>query len=415
MPITLPPDTELLNYLLSFDLFEKLGRPKEGEEYIKSHLHRFRKTLELLPQLTGTVRVLELGASPYFMTFLIQKYFGYKVDTANFFGDYRSPSGGEGTLKITSTTFHESHEYTYPIFNLESDPYPFPDNSFDIVLCCEIIEHLVMNPSHMLAEIHRILKPGGYLLLTTPNIASLKNAMLLLRGKNIQHHYSGYGIYGRHNREFTAKELSDLLKLHHFDVQITVDDAYPSPKWIEMLTQLQSFRGYRDNLFALCQARPEPCFPRYPQWLYSHLWGDAIKEIVNSGITMGEGEEPQLGEGWHGLENWPPNIRWTEAEAIVRLKVPVSASRLILVAASGPAEALVEIWQDSTTVGEFSLSTMQEVELALPQDLLNQLSAQGEQILSFKIKTLNPFRPSETGLSQDHRLLGIALHSLKVI
>jgi SAM-dependent methyltransferase len=239
---TLLPDAELREYLLSFDMFEKLGRPRDGEEYIDYHLQRFRKTLELLPQLPGKVRVLELGASPFFMTFLIQKYFGYSVDTTNFFGDYGSPTGGEERVTITSNTYHESHEYIYPIFNLETDSYPFADHSFDIVLCCEILEHLIMHPSHMLAEIHRILKPGGYLLLTTPNIASLKNAILLLKGKNIQHAYSGYGIYGRHNREFTAAELSDLLKLHCFDAQVTVDDVRPSPRWMRLLTQLKSFR-----------------------------------------------------------------------------------------------------------------------------------------------------------------------------
>lgn len=44
---------------------------------------------------------------------------------------------------------------------------PFADASFDTVLCTEVIEH-VPNPAQAFAEISRVLKPGGYLLLTTP-------------------------------------------------------------------------------------------------------------------------------------------------------------------------------------------------------------------------------------------------------
>jgi hypothetical protein len=130
---------------------------------------------------------------------------------------------------------------------------------------------------------------------------------------------------------------------------------------------------------------------------------------------MGEGEELQIGEGWHDLETWPPNVRWTDANAVVKLKVTADVSALVIQAAAGSREASVQIWQDSILVGEFSLSTMQEVTLALPQVLLDKLTGQGEQILSFRILTLNPFRPSEIDLSQDHRLLGIAVHCLKIV
>lgn len=45
---------------------------------------------------------------------------------------------------------------------------PFPDKSFDIVVCRELIEH-VPNPKKLLSEIWRLLKPNGYVFISTPN------------------------------------------------------------------------------------------------------------------------------------------------------------------------------------------------------------------------------------------------------
>ncbi len=52
---------------------------------------------------------------------------------------------------------------------VQADAYhlPFRDNAFEVALCTEVLEHL-HTPVHALREIHRVLKPGGKLLLTTP-------------------------------------------------------------------------------------------------------------------------------------------------------------------------------------------------------------------------------------------------------
>lgn len=55
--------------------------------------------------------------------------------------------------------------------DLSRDSIPLPDERVDLVLALEVIEHLV-NPDHMLREARRVLRSGGSLVISTPNLAS---------------------------------------------------------------------------------------------------------------------------------------------------------------------------------------------------------------------------------------------------
>jgi SAM-dependent methyltransferase len=57
------------------------------------------------------------------------------------------------------------------IHDLDQFPYPFPDDSFDLVICQDVLEHLQNIPRAM-AEIHRVLRPGGRLRIRTPHFSS---------------------------------------------------------------------------------------------------------------------------------------------------------------------------------------------------------------------------------------------------
>jgi len=58
---------------------------------------------------------------------------------------------------------------------------PFKDNSFDVILSGEIIEHL-LNPLKFIREAKRVLKPQGVFIITTPNLASIFNRLLIVFG-----------------------------------------------------------------------------------------------------------------------------------------------------------------------------------------------------------------------------------------
>lgn len=66
-------------------------------------------------------------------------------------------------------------------YNLDG-PLPFADGVFDTVVCSEILEH-IFSPDLLLREILRILKPGGRVILTVPNLHCLRNRRDLLLGK----------------------------------------------------------------------------------------------------------------------------------------------------------------------------------------------------------------------------------------
>lgn len=78
-------------------------------------------------------------------------------------------------------------KYSRPIDHVcEITKIPLPDQSFDAILCTEVLEH-VPNPMAVLAEFARLLKPGGKLLLTTPLGSWLH--------MEPYHYYGGYTPY----------------------------------------------------------------------------------------------------------------------------------------------------------------------------------------------------------------------------
>jgi ubiquinone/menaquinone biosynthesis C-methylase UbiE len=56
----------------------------------------------------------------------------------------------------------------------DAEQLAFADNSFDLVICSEVLEH-VLNPRQALAEIRRVVKPGGTVIVTTPCAVSLSD------------------------------------------------------------------------------------------------------------------------------------------------------------------------------------------------------------------------------------------------
>jgi ubiquinone/menaquinone biosynthesis C-methylase UbiE len=72
------------------------------------------------------------------------------------------------------------HLRSFKSADLSWDRMPWNDASFDIITGWEVIEHLE-NPPHFLREMHRLLKPEGLLILSTPNVDQLYNRLVFLK------------------------------------------------------------------------------------------------------------------------------------------------------------------------------------------------------------------------------------------
>ncbi|MFC1868986.1 methyltransferase domain-containing protein, partial [Thermodesulfobacteriota bacterium] len=106
--------------------------------------------------------------------------------------------------------------------NFSSD-IPLDDQTIDYIYAGEIIEHLI-NPEWMIKESFRILKPGGRMIITTPNISRIGNVFKLLMGRSNLERLSPIGSqdpYDEHRghfHEYNMKELYDIVHENGFKV-----------------------------------------------------------------------------------------------------------------------------------------------------------------------------------------------------
>jgi methionine biosynthesis protein MetW len=91
--------------------------------------------------------------------------------------------------------------------DLEAQALPWADESVDIVVCNQVLEHL-KNIWLPMSEMHRVLRPGGHAILSVPNLASLHNRVLLALGRQP----TSIRLLGPHVRGYTLRAFADLIE-----------------------------------------------------------------------------------------------------------------------------------------------------------------------------------------------------------
>jgi glycosyltransferase involved in cell wall biosynthesis/SAM-dependent methyltransferase len=242
--------------------------------YFAAHSIRLIRTIKLIPRGDSGSRILELGCYMQ-ITPALRGLLGYGQVRGGYMG-------GAGAWHLSSVKALDGEEFTCTIdlFNCEQDRFPYPDNSFDTVICCEILEHLAKDPMHMMSEIHRILKPNGILVLTTPNVVSIRALHAMVNGI----HPNLFGKYvmptllpeAKHIREYTPKELLRLFADAGFTVQFIDTTAYGERagvyKWITRAIQfLKPMTRLREDCVYVVGQKAREVGSRYPGWLYEPI------------------------------------------------------------------------------------------------------------------------------------------------
>lgn len=166
----------------------------------KVYLYKIFKSLKkLLPKES---RILEIGcADGSFAKFLMKE--NYQV-----LG-----------LDIAEEALHlaQANGVNAQVANIE-EGLTITENNFDAVVAAEIIEHLY-DTDFFIEEIKKVLKKDGYIFISTPNLASLKNRCKLLFGAYPQ--YSEYNLAptsAGHIRNYTIPTLKKQLLDHDFKI-----------------------------------------------------------------------------------------------------------------------------------------------------------------------------------------------------
>jgi SAM-dependent methyltransferase len=235
--------------------------------YHQTHLKRYGRTLSvLLDEQPTEGKLLEIGTSHIIPIALKELVPNLQVHVTQF--DLTKPEKGKATLT--------SGEYSRvcPAYrvNVEKTSLPVADNTFDYVLCCEVLEHMEQDPMFMMSEINRVLKPDGVLILTTPNVVSSRGILAMLENREPYFYmqYRRSGDTDRHNYEYSLATVAMVLKASGFKGRGWTEDTFYTPDFsgVERLRTL----GYElphvgDNIFSV-SSKVGPVVDRYPGVIY---------------------------------------------------------------------------------------------------------------------------------------------------
>jgi 2-polyprenyl-3-methyl-5-hydroxy-6-metoxy-1,4-benzoquinol methylase len=168
---------------------------------------RVQRALSLHVPAAG--RVLDLGA--YFGNFaLAARAMGYRVESIDSYKEYGAALSGAADLqRAEGITVHDFAAVGFDLGRLAN-------HTFDAVICGGVIEHIPHTPRLLLETATRVLKPGGVLVMDTPNLAYLYKRLALIEGRSvfpsISDQYFTEIPFEGHHREYTIDEVEWMLR-----------------------------------------------------------------------------------------------------------------------------------------------------------------------------------------------------------
>lgn len=170
----------------------------EQQAYIQFHARRYEFLLDVVQQFlaegseVNAIQMLDIG--PAYQTYLMRQRFPVRINTMGFEHGINHKRPGEQHFRVD---LNFSGRYIGPVIQ------------HDLIIFSEVLEHLYTQPEIVLGFVLQFLKPGGYLILQTPNaVATFKRIMMLFG-------YNPYDLISEkrdgHFREYTSNELRLLF------------------------------------------------------------------------------------------------------------------------------------------------------------------------------------------------------------
>ena len=178
---------ETYNHLYE-KLFKKLDDEAErkfGERYTEVHQWRIINDVLLLPKIKKGDRVLEIG--PSMTSLIIKELTGAAVEAL--------------CIDDLNQNFLDPSGIPLHICDISREIPPLEKESYDLILFCEVLEHLLVSPELAINTILSLIKPDKHIFFSVPNFASIQKRIQLLRGKNPQDPLSDKVPYYAHIRE----------------------------------------------------------------------------------------------------------------------------------------------------------------------------------------------------------------------
>jgi SAM-dependent methyltransferase len=248
-----------------------------GNEYFRKARDRMDRTFEVIRPYVPGAHVLDVGASPFYLLDRALASGALQAEGVYFANDTHP-------LKAYGEIYSRNGQIGLHHLDVESEDLPFADNSFELLSACEILEHLEHFPARFGGEIRRVLRGGGYLCLTVPNVGSIGNILKLIGGRNIYMKYRSDPT-GRHKHEYTMPQLKAFVRYLGMDV---IDAGYfPSPTsakmWLRpiyrLLAKLPFIRRYSPVLYIVA---------RQPERKVSRLLSDPPPELYTADRSIEE-------------------------------------------------------------------------------------------------------------------------------
>ncbi len=172
-----------------------------GIEYFTFHKDRYNFLIKKLEENYQQGKsFLELGSFRGYMM-IAASLIGYKVSGVDL----------DKYVQEIETMCKKYNFENLPL-DLESNMLPFPDDSFDIIIFSEVLEHLNFHPGNVFIEIARVLKKNGVVIVTTPNLSRINNIVKLALNKSINAELDQIFHDGTHYREYTSQEIVYLMR-----------------------------------------------------------------------------------------------------------------------------------------------------------------------------------------------------------